>query len=87
MNRIGDFLARFNLFVPVDTIVSRTISDGIRDVTGVTIDPKQITHTSGKAFVATHAVTKTNIALNQKKILETVNLRLKPYKVSLSSIS
>lgn len=87
MNRIGDFLARFNLFIPVDTIVARTISDVIKEVVGVAVDPKKVTHKGGRVFVSEHAATRTAILLNQTKILESANTRLKPYSVTLLSVS
>jgi hypothetical protein len=86
MNKISDFLSRFNLFVSTETTVAKTVQSVIVDVLNITIDHSHIAYQSGVVRVSTYATVRSMIKINEAKIRSMCNERLKHYSITVTSI-
>lgn len=70
MQRLSDFLSRFQRMTPPDAVLKKLIAKTIGDVAGVPVSAADVTLSHNVAFVKCSSVAKNAIRLLRTKILE-----------------
>jgi len=86
MQKITEFLARFNLFVPIGSVVAKAACEAVFEVTGVVINERDIRYSNGSVYIEGQSAIRTAIRIDETAILEKMNAKLSSHSVKVSSL-
>ena len=69
MQTIGSFLNRYENFVPPVIVVARSVCSVIKQTIGVELKENQVRIMHGNVYITAHGIIKSEIILNKKSIL------------------
>ena len=76
INNIKGFLEKFKKLKPTDTFVKEAFSDSIKEIMNIEIEKGEITVSGSNIFLNAHPTLKSEIYLNKREILESIENKL-----------
>ncbi len=81
MNNISGLLARFKKLKPSDLFIKEAFIESIKEVMNVEVSKDEITVSGSNIFLNAHPALKSEIHLNKKEILKSLENKLRKKQV------